>query len=88
MRMTRHATERQTLRNLPMDILQLIQFYAEPTHSRGALSLMLDDATIDLIADGDLRRRQFLSRYRGTYLIESRNGRVITAARRTRRHRR
>ncbi|MBJ6372710.1 hypothetical protein [Sedimentitalea arenosa] len=88
MRLTRHATERRTLRNLPVDILQLIRDYGEPVHSRGALSLMLDDATLDLIAEGDLRRRQSLSRYRGAYLIESRDGTVITAARRTRRHRR
>ena len=88
MRMTRHATTRQTQRNLPVDILRLIQSYGEPVHSRGALSLMLDDATLDLIAEGDLRRRQSLSRYRGVYLVESRNGTVITAARRTRRQRR
>ncbi|MFD2741173.1 hypothetical protein ACFSUD_16460 [Sulfitobacter aestuarii] len=88
MRMTFHATERRTQRNLPLDILRLIQSYGEPVHSRGALSLMLDDATIDLIAEGDLRRRQSLSRYRGAYLVESCNGTVITAARRSRRHRR
>ena len=88
MRMTRHATTRQTQRNLPMDILRLIQSYGEPVHSRGALSLMLDDTTLDLIAEGDLRRRQSLNRYRGVYLVESHNGTVITAARHTRRQRR
>lgn len=88
MRITRHATERRIQRNLPVDILRLIQSYGEPVHSRGAISLMLDEATLDLIAEGDLRRRQSLSRYRGAYLVESRNGTVITAARRTRRHRR
>lgn len=88
MRMTRHATERRSQRNLPMDVLRLIQSYGEPIHSRGALSLMLDRKTLDLIAEGDLRRRQSLSRYRGAYLIESHNGTVITVARRTRRHRR
>ena len=88
MRMTHHATERRSQRNLPMDILRLIQSYGEPVHSRGALSLMLDRETLDLIAEGDLRRRQSLSRYRGVYLIESSNGTVITAARRTRRHHR
>ena len=88
MRMTRHATERSTQRNLPIDILRLIQSYGEPVHSHGALSLMLDDATLDLIAEGDLRRRQDLVRYRGTYLVESHNGTVITAARSTRRYRR
>ena len=88
MRMTRHATERCRQRNLPTDILNLIQSYGAPVHSRGALSLMLDDATIDLIAEGDLRRRQALRRYRGTYLIESAQGVVITAARQTRRRRR
>ena len=87
MRVTRHATERRAQRNLPVDILQLIQSYGEPVHSRGALSLMLDDATLDLIAEGDLRRRQSLSRYRGAYIVESCNGIVITAAWRTRRHR-
>lgn len=87
MRMTHHANERRTQRNLPVDILQLIQSYGEPVHSRGALSIMLDDATLDLIAEGDLRCRQSLSRYRGAYLVESRNGIVITAARRTRRYR-
>lgn len=87
MRMTRHANERRAQRNLPVDILRLIQSYGEPVHSRGALSMMLDDATLDLIAEGDLRRRQSLSRYRGAYLVESRNGIVITAARRTRRYR-
>jgi hypothetical protein len=87
MRMSHHAIERRAQRNLPIDILRLIQSYGEPVHSRGALSLMLDDATLDLIAEGDLRRRQSLNRYRGAYLIESRNGIVITAARRTRRHR-
>jgi hypothetical protein len=49
---------------------------------------MLDDATIDLIADGDLRRRQALRRYRGTYIIESSQGTIITTARQTRRLRR
>lgn len=87
MRMTHHATKRSTQRNLPVDILRLIQSYGEPVHSGGALSLMLDDATLDLIAEGDLRRRQSLSRYRGVYLVESRNGTVITVARSTRRHR-
>lgn len=87
MRMTRHATERRTQRNLPMDILRLIQSYGEPVHSRGALSMMLDDVTIDLIAEGDLRRRQSLRRYRGAYLVEDSGGRIITAARRTRRNR-
>ncbi len=88
MRMTRHATERQTWRNLPIDILQLIQSHGAPVHSRGALSVMLDDGTLDLIAEGDIRRRQSLLRYRGVYLVESDNGTVITAARRARRQRR
>lgn len=87
MRMTRHATERLAQRNLPLDVLRLIQSYGKPVHSRGALSLMLDDGTLDLIAEGDLRRRQALTRYRGVYLVESDNGKVITAARRTRRQR-
>jgi hypothetical protein len=87
MRMTRHASDRHIQRNLPLDILRLIQSYGEPVHSRGALSLMLDDATIDLIAEGDRRRRQSLKRYRGVYLVESRRGAVITAARHSRRRR-
>ena len=86
MRMTRHATGRCTQRCLPADILRLIQAYGRPIHSRGALSIMLDDATINLIAESDLRRRQVLSRYRGVFIVESPTGSVITVARRTRRH--
>ncbi|WP_139214991.1 hypothetical protein [Palleronia marisminoris] len=86
--MTHHASRRSIQRNLPMDILRLIQSYGQPIHSRGALSLMLDEDTIDLIAEDDLRRRQSLRRYRGAYIAESRQGDIITAARRTRRLRR
>jgi len=88
MQMTHHAEERRAQRNLPLEIVQLIQAHGSPRHCHGALSLMLDDATIDLIAEGDLRRRQALCRYRGTYIIESPQGAIITTARQTRRLRR
>lgn len=86
--MTHHAKRRSTHRNLPVNILQLIQDFGRPVHSRGALSLTLDDETLHLIAEGDRRRRQALSRYRGAYIIESYQGIIITVARRTRRMRR
>ncbi len=88
MQLTRHAALRRAQRNFPLDILQLIQAYGTPIHAHGALSLMMDDTAIDLAAEDDRRRRQSLRRYRGAYLIEGKNGAVVTVARGHRRFRR
>lgn len=88
MRVTRHSEQRRVQRNLPLEILELIDTYGTPCHSRGALSLTLDEISIELAAEGDHRRRIEVERYRGAYIIVGRNNCVVTTARRTRRFRR
>ena len=87
MQLSHHAVCRSIQRNLPFYILQAICDYGEERHSRGALSLTLDNASIALAAEGDPTRERELMRYRGAYVVLSDTGIVITAARRTRRFR-
>ena len=88
MRITRHAAARQTQRRIPDRMVRLIRDHARPVPSRGAVSLMLDDDTIDLIAEDDRHHRQRLRGFRGAYLIEGEDGRIVTVAWSRRRHRR
>ena len=88
MRTTRHAARRQTQRCIPDHMVRLIRDHAQPVHSRGAVSLMLDDDTIDLVAEDDRHHRDRLRRFRGVYLIEGEGGCIVTVARSRRRHRR
>ena len=88
MLLSHHADRRRITRRLPRHILSTIYAYGSPAHSRGAVSLTLDQTSIALAAEDDRRRRTELERYRGAYLIVGEDGRVVTAARRTRRFRR
>jgi len=88
MRLTQHADHRRIQRRLPTNILETIFEFGTPVPSEGAVSLVLDDETIELAAEDDRHRRIELERYRGAYLIVGDHGRIITAARRTRRFRR
>jgi hypothetical protein len=87
MRFTKHADHRRIQRRLPMHILETIYEFSCAVPSKGAVNLTLDDETIELAAEDNRRRRTELERYRGAFVILSED-RVITAARRTRRHRR
>lgn len=88
MRLTRHADHRRIQRCLPTRVLETICEYGSPVPSKGAVSLVLDNETLKLAAEDDRRRRIELERYRGAYVIVGVDGRIITAARRTRRFRR
>lgn len=88
MRTTPHAYQRSIQRNIPAHIMSVIHAYGSSAHSKGAVSLTLDDESISLAADGCPRRRNELSRYRGAYLVVSGEDRVITVARRLRHFRR
>lgn len=87
MQMSHHAAIRSRERRLPSHILQTICEYGAERHSRGALSLTLDRASIALAADGNPARACELDRYRGAYVVLSDAGVIITVARRTRRFR-
>lgn len=88
MQMTRHAERRRAQRGFRSGMVEMIAAYGTAQHAKGAISVTLDSNTIDLIAEDDRRLRHRLERYRGAYLIEGRDGRVVTVARRIRRHRR
>lgn len=88
MKTTHHADRRATQRGIPERIISAIHSYGTPRHSRGAVSLTLDNEAVALAADGCPRRRNELSRFRGAYLIVSGDDRLITVARRLRRFRR
>lgn len=87
MRLTQHADHRRIQRRLPVSVLETIYEFGLPAPAKGAVSLTLDEETIQLAAEDNRRRRIELERYRGVYVIVKEN-RIITAARRARRHRR
>lgn len=87
MRLSRHADHRRIQRRLPMPILETIYEFGSAVPANGAVSLMLDDETIKLAVEDNRRRWIELGRYRGAYLIVNED-RIITAARRVRRHKR
>lgn len=88
MHLTNHATQRRIQRNLPIDVLSTIYSFGAMAHSKGAVSLMLDEQSIMLATEGDRQRRAHLERYRGAYIIVGEGERVVTVARRRRRLRR
>ncbi len=86
MEMTQHASERCAQRGIPKDIVETIWFYGTEKSARGAVSLTLDRAAIDLAAEDDRHFRAKLENYRGAYVIAA-GAKVITTARQTRRYR-
>ncbi|WP_156477423.1 hypothetical protein [Falsihalocynthiibacter arcticus] len=86
MQLTQHADRRCNQRCLPIHVLSTIYAFGSLQHSRGAYSITLDDESIELAVEDNRRRRTELERYRGAYIIVK-DGRIITAARRTRRFR-
>jgi hypothetical protein len=88
MRLTSHAEHRRTRRCIPVEILSAIYDFGLLSHSKGAVSLMLDNQSIALACDGDRRKSSALERYRGAYVIVGDGESIVTVARRRRRLRR
>lgn len=88
MHLTRHADRRSISRRLPPHILATIYEFGSVAHTRGALSITLDNYSISMAAEDNRRQRSELERYRGAYIIVGNGERIITTARRTRRFRR
>ena len=87
MQLSYHARFRAQQRGIPEYVVDLICAYGRPSHTRGALSLSLDEESLDRAAE-DLTHDRVarLAQFRDVYAIED-GATVITVARAKRRHR-
>lgn len=85
MRLTAHAAHRMQHRNFPRCVVEAIVSYGVAYFVKGAVSVMLDNQAIGLVAETDKMLAIKLERYRGTYAVIGDEGQIITVARRTRR---
>ena len=88
MRLTHHADHRRIQRSLPPHVISTIYEYGSAVHSRGAVSLTLDECSIALATEDNRCRRIELERYSGAFVVVADGGCIVTGARRTRRFRR
>lgn len=84
-----HAARRCAQRAIPSEAIELLLDHARPTRSHGADRYAFDSATRRRLRSefGDVRFRD-VSRWLDAYAVVADDGQVITAAWRTRRHRR
>jgi len=81
MQLTAHARARSIQRSVPHHVVETIVDFGRPTHSRGALSIVLDRQALALAASElDCRDVIRLERYLGVYVIAD-GAAVITVAR-------
>lgn len=65
MRFTAHAIERMQHRNFPQSVVEAIVSYGVANFVKGAVSVMLDNQAIGLVAETDKYLAIKLERYRG-----------------------